>query len=578
MTYGKIFNLFNKPGTQRDGTPSDSDLYSDTVWCRFQRGRPKKMGGYRQITNKINGPARGTHVWSRQALNTLTTFSQYGIEAMNVDTNGVGSSLYNRTPTSFAIDPSSDWQFATMYDSAVGSTKTILIAHNGSNLTSIDSGTVSDLYYGDVNDPTQPLVAMGLATQVSGGLVAIAPYLVIFGSDGFVNWSDVNLPRSMTGGDAGSARVTGSKIVRGLPIRGLGIAPAALLWSLDSVIRMSYVGGSTIFRFDTLSAQSSILSSNSAIEYDGNFYWVGIDRFMWYNGTVQELKNFQNVNWFFDNLNYDQRQKVHAVKVPRYGEIWWFYPRGTATECTDAVIFNVRENIWYDAILTRSSGVNPQVFHYPVMADSSTAISTYRLSLTSITGVFSVGTSITGGTSTAFGVVTKMLGNDVYVTATNKSAWANGETVSGAGCSGQITTVPITVPLTSLWLHEIGWDISQGDNTTAIQSSFSLSDVGYLGGGPGGDQVQGDDRWLRIKRMEPDFVQTGEMSLTILGQEAPNSKVVTSQAYTFTPTTERVDIREMQRILSLRFTSNVQGGTYEMGRVRIVAEPGDTRS
>lgn len=578
MSYGKIYNLFNKPGTQRDGTPSDSDLYSDTVWCRFQRGRPKKMGGYRQMTNKINGPARGTHVWSRQALNTVTTFSQFGIEAINIDSNGVGSSLYNRTPTGLVVDPNSDWQYATMYDSAVGSTKTLLIAHNGSNLGSIDSGIVSDLYYGDVNDPTSPLVAMGLTTQVSGGVVAIAPYLVIFGSDGFINWSDVNLPRSMTGGDAGSARITGSKIVRGLPMRGLGIAPAALLWSLDSVIRMSYVGGSAIFRFDTLSAQSSILSSNSVIEFDGSFYWIGIDRFMVYNGTVQELKNFQNVNWFFDNLNYSQRQKVHAVKVPRFGEIWWFYPRGTATECTDAVIFNVRENIWYDAILPRSSGINPQVFHYPIMSDSTTVVLSYRLSLTSMTGTFSMNDSVAGGTSNSVGLVTKLLGSDIYVTTTTKSAWVNGETATGPSGSGIISVVPIIVPLTSLWLHEIGWDIVQGDNTAAIQSSFSLSDIGFLGGGPGGDQVEGDDRWLRIKRMEPDFVQTGAMSMTILGQETPNSSVVTSQSYSFLPTTERVDLREMQRIMSLRFTSNTQGGTYEMGRVRIVAEPGDTRS
>jgi hypothetical protein len=579
MAYEKIYNLFNKPGTQRDGTPSDSALYSDTVWCRYQRGRPKKMGGYRQITNKINGPARGTHVWSRQALNIISTFSSYGVESASVDSNGVGAALYNRTPAAFTIDPNSLWQFVTMYDSAVGSTKTILIAHNGSNLANIDSGITSDLYYTDVNDPTAALVPMGLATQVSGGIVAIPPYLVIYGSDGFVNWSDVNLPRSMTTGDAGSARITGSKIVKGLPVRGLGIAPSALLWSLDSVIRMSYIGGTAIFRFDILSAQSSILSSSSVIEYDGNFYWIGIDRFMQYNSTVQELTNFQSVNWFFDNLNYAQRQKVHAVKVPRYGEIWWFYPRGNATECTDAVIYNVRENLWYDAILPRSSGVNPQVFHFPIMADS-TSTGSYRLTLSNVNGIFSIGDLVTGTTSKSTGYVSKLMINDVYVTIINKPAWSTGEnlTNSTSGATATLFIPAVLIPLTNLWVHETGTDISQGDNITAIPSSFSLSDIGWLSGGPANDTPVGDDRWLRIKRMEPDFVQVGGMSMTVIGQETPNSSEVVSQQYPFTPTTERVDMREMQRVLTLRFTSDIIGGDYEMGRVRILAELGDVRS
>jgi hypothetical protein len=59
---------------------------------------------------------------------------------------------------------------------------------------------------------------------------------------------------------------------------------------------------------------------------------------MLYNGVVKEIPNTFNQNYFFDNLNYAQRQKVYATKVSRYGEIWWFYPSGDSTECNDAVI------------------------------------------------------------------------------------------------------------------------------------------------------------------------------------------------------------------------------------------------
>jgi hypothetical protein len=62
------------------------------------------------------------------------------------------------------------------------------------------------------------------------------------------------------------------------------------------------------------------------------------------------------------------------MKVPRYGEIWWYYPRGQATECTDAVIYNIREKCWYDAGKAlgarRSAGYFSDVFTKPIWADN----------------------------------------------------------------------------------------------------------------------------------------------------------------------------------------------------------------
>src|SRR6266481_5410074 len=117
-----------------------------------------------------------------------------------------------------------------------------------------------------------------------------------------------------------------------------------MFWALDALIRVSFQSASTgyfnFWRYDTVTNKMSILSKNSVIEYDGVFYWAGVDRFFMYNGVVQELPNDTNLNYFFDNLNTVQRNKVFAVKVPRYGEIWWFFPKGNAqTECNAAVIY-----------------------------------------------------------------------------------------------------------------------------------------------------------------------------------------------------------------------------------------------
>lgn len=57
--FTKIYTLSLPAGIKRDGTIFETNEYSDGVWCRFQRGQPKKMGGYRQIFNTHVGIYRG---------------------------------------------------------------------------------------------------------------------------------------------------------------------------------------------------------------------------------------------------------------------------------------------------------------------------------------------------------------------------------------------------------------------------------------------------------------------------------------------------------------------------------------
>jgi hypothetical protein len=113
-----------------------------------------------------------------------------------------------------------------------------------------------------------------------------------------------------------------------------------------------------------------VLSQNSIIEYDGIYYWCGVDRFLMFNGVVREVPNNMNINYFYDTLKPEQKQKVFATKVPRFGEIWWCFPQGSATECTHAIVFNVRENTWYDTPLPnggRSAASFSPAFAAPIM-------------------------------------------------------------------------------------------------------------------------------------------------------------------------------------------------------------------
>jgi hypothetical protein len=354
-------------GVQRDGTTFDSENFIDAKWTRFYRDRPKKMGGYNSIINSLPEIVRGISSYTAQN----TTYAHLGsavyVLQTLINSSGSFSGLNDRTPAGLVSSANRLWQFEVFYDSAGGTN--YLIAHGPDNLNDISNESVSPIYSGAIKAST--VLVDTAVTGESGGIAAVAPYLFKFGTDGHIAWCVPNDPTDFVGVGSGEAWVTPAKIIKGMPLRGGGNGPAAIFWSLDSLIRGNFVGTAAgIWAFDTLASDISVLSSQGIIEYDGTYYWAAVDRFMKFNGVVQEVENNMNLDWFFGNLNQAQRQKVFTFKVPRYGEIWWCFPYGNATECTHAVIYNVRKNIWYDTILPeggRSAGIFAKVYNRPFM-------------------------------------------------------------------------------------------------------------------------------------------------------------------------------------------------------------------
>ena len=228
------------------------------------------------------------------------------------------------------------------------------------------------------SDPGAPGPGVYTQPSVSGGVVCVQPFVFSFDSSGHVQWSAPNLPNylGVTGGSsgAGQARISAQKVVAGAPIRGGGTqSPAAIFWTISEVITAVYVGTPAWFSFTTISSSSSILGTDVIIEYDGLYFWAAVGRFMVFNGTVVEIPNVSNQDWFFDNLTPGCEAKTFAFKVPRYGEIWWCAAMFGNLEPSHAVIYNLRENCWYDTALPnggRSAGYFAQGSKYPIMGGS----------------------------------------------------------------------------------------------------------------------------------------------------------------------------------------------------------------
>lgn len=661
----KVFALDTMPGIQRDGTLFDMNFYTDGRWVRFQRGRPRKVGGYRQITDRIAGPSRGLYLNPQPNFNYVYNGYSAGLQVIPITNNGTGSGVSDFTLSNFTVNANNLWQFDTFFDTT-GNGVENLVAVPGRNLSDIANTINSPVLIGDITGTTMSAigvftigasfgngvtvitldaantnvaagqavsgagiavgttvvsvagtsVTISLATtsaqiagnpvtfnngiSVSGGVVVLHPYVFVFGNNGLIKNCAAGNPLDWNGPTANETNVAGSKVVAGLPVRGGSNSPAGLFWSLDSLIRVSYApttissGGVTttlFWRYDIISSQSSILSSQSVIEYDGIYYWCGVDRFLMYNGVVKEVPNSMNQNYFFDNLNYAQRQKVYVNKVPRYGEIWWHFPKGDSTECNDAIIYNVREQTWYDAGQAlgarRSAGYFSQVFAFPLnvgyeieAVGGVNAITIDNAGSSYTNGTYN-NVALTGGAGTgAFATIVVAGGVVTSVTITAHGVnYVAGNILSavlpvGAGFTLLVNSV---MSFVSLWQHEIGTDSIQGVNVNAIESYFTTNDLGWVGGGPSQPNQVGDNRWTHLERAEPDFLQTGDMEMYVVGRPFAQGEDVTTGPYVFSPTTGKIDLREQRRELRLTFRSNVAGGNYQLGRLILNADMGDVR-
>ena len=695
--FTKIFSLAIPAGIKRDGTVFQADQYTDGVWCRFQRGDPKKIGGFATLFTSFNGIYRGmvnvpyngvNYVFAGTANNlavftTGTTYSAGsgpyianmlpGIVQATVTANTttqitiagdgstvfaagkkiiftnsstateytVSSATYTGSPTnhtviiftpaapagtiaeawlkgtSFTADTRNNWQFDAQFSPAGGSLN--LLAHPGLNLQNIDSGVETQVLVGNVApDADNDYYFSGLSDSagqnptyqtisVDGGVCVLYPFIFVYGSHGYIannNVSNIYSEQTLydwNGPLANQVNVSSSKIVKGMPMRGGTNAPSGLFWATDSLIRVSFNSQATAnyWSYDIISSQISIMSSNSVVEMDGLYFWMGVDRFYFYGGTVKVLPNDKNVNWLFDNLNYSQRQKVWATKVPRYNEIWFFYPRGTATECTDAIIYNVKDQLWYDAGQAigarRSCGYTTELFPTPIWAGWE-----YDTAISNPVTIIETPSGAAAPTSTQFYITGDISGilspGDTLVFSTDltdpRKVYSVTDSIFDFTYNATLVTVntPITVAIPAgtlvypisggytIWQHEHGLNQVINSGELAVYSSITTSDISWLTGNPSEDTKLGINRRMHLRRVEPNFIQSGTMAMTILGRKfAGGQSEENSGPYYFTQDTGKIDLRVEHRLIRLQFVSNDINGNFEMGRNLITAEFGDER-
>jgi hypothetical protein len=522
----KIFPIRVQSGIKRDGTDTEGNYWNDGLWCRMYRGLPRSMGGYRSMSETYpDEPSRGLFAeLNGTGFINLFSGSASKLVVGQFTTEGFGNTPVDITPAGFAASPNNVWQLDSFYNEN-GSLASDIIAHGAPNLAAIDSMVQAPIYYGDINGTSPLTAAVDDATPtpatvtVDGGIVSLQPYLIGYGSGGLVIWSALNQPNLFPAANA--ANVCATKIVKGLSIRGGSSSPSCLLWSLDSLIQMSFVGGDVIWQFNTISDQSSILSSSAVVEYDGIYYWPGIDRFLVFNGVLQELQNNLCLDFVYKNMNFNVRQKAFAFKIPRWHEIWFCFPLFGATECNWAVVYNVVEQTWYSTLLPadgRSTAYFAKIWQYPIMS--------------SALGLLPIGQN-----------------------------------------SGSVFPV---------YQHEYGTDFIRGNQTLAIRSYAKSSDLAIVGGGLtafGAPFIPGDSRWTQLCGFEHDYLFNNNLLMSIFTRTYAGDADALAAQVTIPKQASNnfFDTQIQGRYIRWQIEANEQGGYFIMGQPMMYFRPGDAQ-
>ena len=524
--------LYSQPGIQRDGTPYDGALFIAGQWTRFYKGKPRKIGGYRALDygtlNPIrslldvpNGPIVDIYIGRSDSL-TYVQLPQDNASAVTV-VNEI-----DRTPIGYIPDSNNFWSTA-VYTATTAMTayeKGAIVALVSPNVSDINNqrlpnDTTSNLYYGSLTD-NAPFVEVVdksdpdniTPVQATGGVVFVAPLLIVYGNNGQIFWNNPNVEDPLntwstgTGSDAvkNSATVANTKIVNAFPVIG-SQSPTVLFWSLNQLVRATYVpitdqSGVTTYSFSNAPIDKiSILAANSVVSYQQTFFWIGTDNFYMYDGVVRVIPNTTNLQWFFDNVNLSQRNKICSIVIPQYGEIWWFFPLGDSLENNHAIIYNVNGQYWYDTAISRSAALQANLYPKPLMADN-------------------VPTQI----NTRIGPV--------------------------SGCI--------------LWEHEVGYDKVINSQNYPIAASYSHHIIDIC------SQESGQNALIRTRRFDPDIKMTGEMSISVTNLMYPNDlnngRALVQGPYKFNNQTQYIDFDVQGRLIYLSFESNTVGGFFQGGK------------
>lgn len=181
-----------------------------------------------------------------------------------------------------------------------------------------------------------------------------------------IRWSDqenaINWTPATTN-QAGSLILShGSEIVAAAQTR-----QEIVVFTDSSVYSLQYLGPPIVWGASLLADGISIIGPNAVSVASGVTYWMGIDKFYKYDGTVATLRCDLR-QYVFSDINLSQAYQAFSGVNEAFNEVWWFYCSSDSTVIDKYVIYNYLEDIWYYGTLGRTAWIAADVSDFPVAA------------------------------------------------------------------------------------------------------------------------------------------------------------------------------------------------------------------
>jgi len=181
-----------------------------------------------------------------------------------------------------------------------------------------------------------------------------------------IRWSDQEDISNWTPAatnQAGSLRLSdGTEIIDAIQAR-----QEILVWSDAALYGLQYLGAPEVWGAQLLGSNITIASPNAAVYSNNIAYWMGLNTFYYYDGTVKTLPCDVR-SYVFDDFNQGQADQVVCGSNEQFDEIWWFYCSAGATQNDRYVVYNYVENVWYYGNLSRSAWIDSDLREFPIAA------------------------------------------------------------------------------------------------------------------------------------------------------------------------------------------------------------------
>jgi hypothetical protein len=181
--------------------------------------------------------------------------------------------------------------------------------------------------------------------------------------DMFIRWSDqenVNEWAATVTNTAGSQRLTdGSKLVSAKRSRG-----AVLIWSDTALYQMQLIGAPFTFGFQQLGSACGCVGLHAAVESNGRSFWMGIDSFFMFDGSVQKIPCSVE-DYVFKDIDEASQKDTFAGLNTEFNEVTWFYCSNGSNIIDRCVTYNYAEQVWSIGTLSRSSWADKGVYGFP---------------------------------------------------------------------------------------------------------------------------------------------------------------------------------------------------------------------